>query len=187
MNRRYYTQNELRQEAYYERKDAESGHSMRACMYCMIGLVVFLLLAACFSSCTTTEYVPIVETHDVHHYHTDSIHNTDSVIHEKETLIMQLDSAAMALYGIQLKSAERAWLVKTKELELQIQRLMEISATKDSVHDSIPVPYPVEKLVERELTWWQKTQMYAGDVLLAVIFGLLCFGGWKLFRKISII
>lgn len=187
MNRRYYSQIEL--DSYYERKNERSGHSMRACWYCMIGFVLFLLLAACFSSCTTTKYVPIVETHDVHHYHTDSIHNTDSVIHEKETLIMQLDSAAMALYGIQLKSAERAWLVKTKELELQIQRLMEISATKDSVHDSIPVPYPVpvEKLVEKDLTWWQKTQMIAGDVLLAVILGLLCFGGWKLFRKLSII
>ena len=41
---------------------------------------------------------------------------------------------------------------------------------RDTVHhhhlDSVPVPYPVEKPVEKQLTWWQKTQMYAGDALL---------------------
>lgn len=172
---------------YYERKHERSGESMRACWYSFIGFVLFLLLAACFSSCTTTKVVEVDKVHDVHHYHTDTISKHDSIHTEKETIVMQLDSVAMAQYGIQLKSAERAWLVKTKELELQIQKLMEISATKDSVHDSIPVPYPVERLIEKQLSWWQKTQMIAGDILLAVIFGLLCFGGWKLLRKLSII
>ena len=34
--------------------------------------------------------------------------------------------------------------------------------------DSVPVPYPVEKLVERELTWWQQTRMHLGEALLAL-------------------
>ena len=34
--------------------------------------------------------------------------------------------------------------------------------------DSVPVPYPVEKLVERELTWWQQTRMHLGEALLAI-------------------
>ena len=42
----------------------------------------------------------------------------------------------------------------------------------ESRTDSVPVPYPVEKLVERQLSWWQHTQMYAGDVL---IFAVLIF------------
>ena len=34
--------------------------------------------------------------------------------------------------------------------------------------DSLPVPYPVEKLVERELSWWQQTRMHLGEALLAI-------------------
>ena len=45
-----------------------------------------------------------------------------------------------------------------------------------SKHDSIPYPVEVTKEVPAELTWWQRTQMYAGDVLL-----LLLIGGGALF------
>jgi hypothetical protein len=45
-------------------------------------------------------------------------------------------------------------------------------ATHDTLYqhktDSVPVPYPVEKLVERELTWWQQTRMHLGEALLAL-------------------
>ena len=34
--------------------------------------------------------------------------------------------------------------------------------------DSVPVPYPVEKLVERELSWWQQTRIHLGEALLAL-------------------
>lgn len=119
-------------------------------VFYLIGLAVLAVACALFSSCTTTKYVTVPEIHEIYHNQTDSVIKQDSVIHEKETTIMQLDSAAMAKYGIQLKAAERAWLVKTKELERQIERLMEMSATKDSVHDSIPVPYEVVKEVPRK-------------------------------------
>ena len=45
-------------------------------------------------------------------------------------------------------------------------------ATHDTLYqhktDSVPVPYPVEKLVERELTWWQQTRIHLGEALLAI-------------------
>ena len=45
-------------------------------------------------------------------------------------------------------------------------------ATHDTLYqhktDSVPVPYPVEKLVERELSWWQQTRMHLGEALLAI-------------------
>lgn len=56
----------------------------------------------------------------------------------------------------------------------------------DTVHhhrvDSVPVPYPVEKLVEKQLTWWQKSQMYAGDALLLLLLAAFIYGGVKLRR-----
>ena len=137
----------------YDEDDDYEGALKSGCfmsVFYLIGLAVLAVACALFSSCTTTEYVTVPEIHEIYHNQTDSVIKQDSVIHEKETTIMQLDSAAMAKYGIQLKAAERAWLVKTKELERQIERLMEMSATKDSVHDSIPVPYEVIKEVPRK-------------------------------------
>ena len=134
-------------------------------------LLFLAILAAGLAGCKQTEYVPVVETHDVHHWHTDSVKQKDSVYHEKTTTIMQLDSAAMATYGIQLKSAERAWLVKTAELERQIERLMAMSATKDSVHDSIPYPVEVIKEVPREPSGIERGLMMVG--ILAFMVGIV--------------
>ena len=140
-----------------------------------IGMMIAVL--ALLSSCTTTRVVTVPEVHEVIHHQSDTIIKKDSVIHEKETTIMQLDSAAMAKYGIQLKSAERAWLVKTTELEREIERLMAMSATKDSVHDSIPVPYPVEKFVERSRSTLEKVLLCVG---ILTFMALIVFAAFKL-------
>ena len=136
-----------------------------------------MLMCGLMMSCKTVEYVEMPSQHTEHHWHTDSVWKTDSVIHEKETTIMQLDSAAMAKYGITLNAAERAWLVRTAEMERQIQMLLQMNMQKDSVHDSIPVPYPVVKEVPADLTWWQQMRLHLANILLwllllaAVIYG----------------
>ena len=35
--------------------------------------------------------------------------------------------------------------------------------------DTIAKPYPVEVKVEKELTWWQKTRIHAGEALLVLM------------------
>lgn len=155
----------------------------RACRTILTAVVItaiYMLILCALWGCTTTKYVPVVETHDVHHWHTDSVIQKDSTHHETQTTIMQLDSAEMARYGIQLKAAEKAWLVKTNELEFQIQQLKALSAQKDSVHDSIPVPYPVEKKVPAEISWWNATMIRLGYVLLFVIAGAIV---WLIVKK----
>lgn len=131
----------------------------------IIAALVGLMIAACFCSCKQTEYITVPEVHNEHHWHTDSVHQTDSIIRETRTTIMQLDSAAMAKYGITLKNAERAWLVKTAEMERQIQMLLQMNMQKDSVHDSIPVPVPVITEVPAELTWWQQARLHIGGIV----------------------
>ena len=43
-------------------------------------------------------------------------------------------------------------------------------ATHDTLYqhktDSVPVPYPVEKLVERELSWWQQARLHLANIML---------------------
>ena len=138
------------------------------------GMIVLMILAGLvvcclMGSCTTTKYVTVPQQHTEHHWHTDSVFQRDSVVKETLTTVMQLDSAEMSRYGIQLKSAERAWLVKTAELERQIQQLMQLSATRDTVRDSIPYPVEVPVEVPAQLTWWQQTRLHIATILLYLL------------------
>jgi hypothetical protein len=143
-------------------------------------VLIATLLIGILSSCATKErIVPVPEIHDHWHYHTDSVHHTDSIIHEKETTIMQLDSAAMAKYGITLQKAERAWLVKTAELQRQIERLEAMSIQKDSVHDSIPYPVEVIKEVPAKLSWWQGLLVRLGYCSLGIVIIYLIYLKFK--------
>lgn len=154
----------------------------RIMWFVVVWLIVMVCLHLC--GCKQIEYVPVVQTNTEHHWHTDSVKEKDSTYHEKTTTIMQLDSAAMAKYGIQLKAAERAWLVKTEELQRQIERLEAMSFQRDSVQDSIPKPYPVEviKEVPAELSWWQRIRIWLGNLLLLAIVAACGYGAWRLWR-----
>lgn len=137
--------------------------------WAVFGLIAAILISALCSCSTQQKIVPVPEIHEQHHWHTDSVHQTDSIIRETHTTIMQLDSAAMAQYGITLKSAERAWLIKTIELERQIQQLMQLSQTKDTVRDSIPYPVEVIKEVPAKLSWWQGLLVRLGYIALVIV------------------
>ena len=147
-----------------------------------VWIIIMVCLAMC--GCKQVEYVPVVQTNTEHHWHTDSVKEKDSTYHEKTTTIMQLDSAAMAKYGIQLKAAERAWLVKTEELQRQIERLEAMSFQRDSVHDTIPKPYPVEviKEVPAELSWWQRLRLWLGNIFLLAILAVGGYGAFRLWK-----
>ena len=133
------------------------------------GIAAALLICALFGSCTTTKYVPVTQQHTEHHWHTDSVKERDSIHTENTTIIREVDSAAMAKYGIQLRNAERAWLVQNREMESRLRELEHLTANRDTVRDSIPYPVEVIKEVPAELTWWQQTRLHLANILLWVI------------------
>lgn len=135
----------------------------------VVMLIVGLAICALFGSCTTTKYVPVTEQHTEHHWHTDSVKERDSVHTENTTIIREVDSAAMAKYGIQMQANQRAWLVLQREMEQRLRELEHMTATRDTVHDTIPQPYPVEKEVASELTWWQQTRIHIANIILYVL------------------
>lgn len=139
-------------------------------------IAVAALLGWLLMGCTTTRYVPITETHTEHHWHTDTLKERDSTHTESKTVIRELDSAAMARYGIQMQANQRAWLVLQREMENRLRELEHMSAQKDTVRDSIPVPYPVERIVERK-----RSAMEWG---LMIIGALMLIGGivWIIFK-----
>ena len=112
---------------------------------CLIILVALLLVG-----CKTKERVVTVE----------KVRNDTTYItkHQRDSVWLH-DSIHVTEKGDTIKIEK--W--HTKYIE---------KATHDTLYqhktDSVPVPYPVEKLVERELTWWQQTRMHLGEVLLAL-------------------
>ena len=137
-------------------------------VYTCLALLVAVLLCALFSGCTTTKYVPVEQQHTEHHWHTDSVKERDSVHTENTTIIREVDSAAMAKYGIQMQNNQRAWLVLQREMENRLRELEHMAATHDTIRDSIPIHYPVEvvKEVPAKLTWWQQTRLHLANILL---------------------
>ena len=150
-------------------------------IWSVVGIAVCIVLGALLSGCSLTKYVPVPEVHTEHHWHTDSVFQRDSVVKESLTTVMQLDSAAMAAYGIRLQKAERAWLVKTQEMERIIQELMAKSERKDTVHDSIP--YPGKEIVIQEPAWVIKGRKYLANFVICLIaIVVIIYTGKRFFR-----
>ena len=141
----------------------------------ILAIIITCVLMAILSSCTTTKYVPVTETRTEHHWHPDTVRQRDSTHTERETIIREVDSAAMAKYGIQMERNQRAWLVLQREMEDRLLELEHMTAQLDTVRDSIPVPYPVVKMVEKPLSWWERLRLNIFNVLLGVIALVIIF------------
>ena len=117
----------------------------------VVSMLLFFIVAC------SPKVVTVPEIHHEYHSHTDSVLMRDSVIDRKNTIIRELDSAAMAEYGIKLQNAERAWLIQSDRLQREVQQLKESRNDTVEVRDTINVPYPVEVVKEpplKEKVWW---------------------------------
>lgn len=155
-------------------------HGLARTVICLVSAVLTIALSSCLFSCTRTMYVPVKEVETVYKTNTDTIIKTDSIIRETERIVMQLDSQAMAQYGITLSNAERAWLVREKELENKINMLLEKKADTLIVRDTVPVPYPVEKQISTVNKMWMNLGKFsAGACFCAIMIGLIYVVSFK--------
>ena len=126
---------------------------------CMAVLIALSLL----SSCTTTKYVEVEKIHNDTTYITkwqrDSIYLKDST-----------------------HVSEKGDTVRIEHWHMEWRDRWNRDTVYQATHDTIPQPYPVPEYVEKELSWWQRTQMYAGDVMLVVLLVLLGYGVFRLRR-----
>ena len=132
------------------------------------GIIMALLF---MTSCRSIRYVPVERVRTEYINRTDTIRETDSIFHEKETIIREADSTLLAALGLKLKENEKAILVLKRELEKQKREVSEHKTDTVIVIDSIPVPYPVEK----DLTWYQDTCIKWFPWLLFVVVGILVY------------
>ena len=128
--------------------------------------VVFGLLL--LTGCTTTKYVPIetvrIDTMKVTKYERDSIYIHDSTIVREKGDTMLIEK----------------WHTRWRD------RWMHDTVYQSRV-DSVPKPYPVEKRVPAELTWWQQTRLHLANILLyaLLVIGIFYLGKFLLSRYIK--
>lgn len=114
----------------------------------LLMLAVMMILA----SCTKTEYVTVEKVKIDTTYITK--HQRDSIYQHDSTYIKEKGDSVYI---------ER-W--HTKYIEKEVH-----DTCYQSKVDSIPVPYPVEKEVPAQLSWWQKTRIYLANILLIGLIG----------------
>ena len=129
-------------------------------------VAVFGLLL--LTGCTTTKYVPIetvrTDTMKVTKYERDSIYIHDSTIVREKGDTMLIEK----------------WHTRWRD------RWMHDTVYQSRV-DSIPKPYPVEKRVPAELSWWQQTRLHLANIMLYVllVIGIFYLGKFLLSRYIK--
>ena len=121
------------------------------------------------TACHTTKYVPIIETR------TDTLiltkHQRDSIYLKDSTNVHEWQKGD-TMYIEVLKC-------RTEYRERKVHDTIYHSKV-----DSIPKPYPVEKKVPRELTWWQKTKMRCGVLFMGIMGILGVVGIIRIKRKV---
>ena len=128
-------------------------------IFYIAALVVGMLICLLFGSCKSVEYVFVPQTH------------TDTLIVTK----VQHDSIYINDSTVITEKGDTVTIEKwhTKYVEKQIHDTTYVSKT-----DTIPKPYPVEKEMPAELTWWQQTRLYIANILLwaLLIFAFIKWG-----------
>jgi hypothetical protein len=132
-----------------------------------------ILSAVVLAGCKPGENVlTMPEIHEYWHHTSDTTHQIDSFIDRQSTIIRELDSAAMAQYGIRLQGLQRAWLVESNRLQRELSELRQTKTDTVIIRDSVPVPYPVIKEVKKPLTMIEKGLMGTG---IGSIVGILFY------------
>ena len=119
-------------------------------IFYIAALVVCMLICLLFGSCKSVEYVFVPQTH------------TDTLIVTK----VQHDSIYINDSTVITENGDTVTIEKwhTKYVEKQVHDTTYVSKT-----DTIPKPYPVEKEVPAELTWWQQTRLHIANILLLAL------------------
>ena len=135
-------------------------------------IVVMIAAAVALAGCKSGENVVTVpEIHEHWHHTSDTIRQTDSIIDRQTTIIRELDSAAMARYGIRLQGMQKAWLVENNRLQRELSELRQSKTDTVIERDSVPVPYPVIKEVKKPLNFFEKAMMGTGiGSLVGILF-----------------
>lgn len=145
-------------------KRLDSLEASYRCCWWGFWLFIALLVVGWLTSCTTTERVVTVEK-----VKTDTTYITK---HQRDSVWLH-DSIHVSEKGDTIRIEK--WHTKYVEREVH-------DTLYQASHDTIPQPYPVEKIVPAELSWWQQARIHLANILLygLMIVGIILLGKWHL-------
>ena len=145
-------------------KRLDSLEASYRCCWWGFWLFIALLVVGWLTSCTTTERVVTVQK--------VKIDTTYITKHQRDSVWLH-DSIRVSEKGDTIRIEK--W--HTKYIEREVHDTL-----YQASHDTIPQPYPVEKIVPAELSWWQQARIHLANILLygLVIVGIVMLGKWHL-------
>lgn len=144
-------------------KRLDSLEASYRCCWWGFWLFIALLVVGWLTSCTTTKVVTVEKVK------TDTTYITK---HQRDSVWLH-DSIRVSEKGDTIRIEK--W--HTKYIEREVHDTL-----YRAKHDSVPVPYPVEKVVPAELSWWQQARIHLANILLygLLIAGIILLGKWHL-------
>lgn len=146
-----------------EQQEVSVKTALYGCLSFVAMLLTAIILCVLLGSCTTTKVVTVervkTDTTYIAKWQRDSIWLHDSIHVTERGDTMRIER----------------W--HTKYVERQVHDTTYISKT-----DSVPVPYPVEKRVPAELTWWQQARLHLANIVLWLL--LIVGVGWLIKKKL---
>ena len=145
--------------------DFDRQEALKRVMKYLIIWLVFLMLLAWLTSCTTTKYVEVerirTDTTYITKWQKDSVWLHDS-IHVKE----------------------KGDTVMIERWHTQWRDRLRVDTIYQATHDTIPQPYLIEtvKLVEKDLNWWQLLRLWIGNIGLLGILGVIGYYGVRIWK-----
>ena len=145
--------------------DFDRQEALKRVMKYLIIWLVFLMLLAWLTSCTTTKYV------EVERIRTDT------------TYITKWQKDSVWLHD-SIHIRERGDTVMIERWHTQWRDRLRVDTIYQATHDTIPVPYPVEtiKEVPAELSWWQRLRIWIGNIGLLGILGVIGYYGVRIWK-----
>ena len=130
--------------------------SYKACFWSIVGIVVMIIIALLFASCTKTEYITV-----------EKVRNDTTYINK-----VQRDSVWLHDSTFVKVAGDTVWI---ERWHTKWQNHLEHDTIYKARTDSVPVPYPVTKYVEKNLSWMQKTLMGVGILSLMALIVFIAF------------
>ena len=142
------------------------------CMSSVIALGFFIFAfigLLLLGGCKSVEYITVPVSH------TDTLiitkHQRDSIYMKDSTHVSEQQRGDTILLKI------TKWRTEYRDREVH-------DTLYQSKTDTVPVPYPVSEYVEKPLSWWQKTRLKMGEILMVLIGLIGLIGLIKLKTKI---
>ena len=172
--------------SYYDCKLIKRTKDLKGCCWLFIVMLAAIALGALFSSCRSTQYIPVetikTEVKEVH----DTIKIQDTIKSEKQIVIREADTSEIERlnteYGLKLDKAQKTILILNKELQQQSHKENEKKQNIVYKEKEVQVPYPVEK----KLSKWEQIKIdlggWVGFIILSIIVFCVYLARGKVFR-----